>query len=111
MEDEPLIMMDVIDILYAAGFRTVEAKSAAEAIAILNSRDDVAVVFTDIQIVGEPDGLELAHIVRGRWPPMGLVLTSGCISPAESDLPVGGTFIAKPYSPQALVNQLRSLLN
>ncbi|MCS3898416.1 CheY-like chemotaxis protein [Bradyrhizobium japonicum USDA 38] len=110
VEDEPLIMMDAIDILYEAGFRTVEATSAAEAIAILNGRHDVAAVFTDVQIVGEPDGLRLAHMVRERWPPVGLVVTSGRVFPAENELPVGGTFLPKPYSSETLVSKLRSVI-
>lgn len=103
-------MMDAIDILYDAGFRTVEATSAAEAIAILDGRDDVAAVFTDIQIVGNPDGLRLAHMVHDRWPPVGLVVTSGRVIPETSELPVGGTFLPKPYSPEALVARLRSVI-
>lgn len=111
VEDEPLILMNAIDMLYEAGFRTVEATSAAEAIAILNGRDDVAAVFTDVQIVGNPDGLMLAHMVRERWPPVGLVVTSGRIFPVASELPIGGTFLSKPYSSEALVNLLRSVIH
>lgn len=111
VEDEPLILMNAIDMLYEAGFRTVEATSAAEAIAILNGRDDVAAVFTDVQIVGDPDGLKLAHMVRERWPPVGLVVTSGRIFPVASELPIGGTFLPKPYSSEVLVNLLRSVIH
>ena len=111
VEDEPLIMMDAIDILCKAGFRTVEATSAAEAIAILDGRSDVVAVFTDVQIVGAPDGLRLAHMVRDRWPPVGLVVTSGRVFPAASELPVGSIFLPKPYSSAALIGLLRSVIH
>lgn len=110
VEDEPLILMDAIDVLCRAGFATIEATSAAAAMEILKRREDIAAVFTDIQIVGEPDGLKLAHMVRDRWPPIGLLLTSGHVSPRQDELPSGGSFLAKPYAPERLVAQLRSVL-
>ena len=110
VEDEPLILMDAIDILSSAGFVTVEATSAAAAIEILDRCQDVVAVCTDIQIIGDPDGLKLAHLVRDRWPPIGLVITSGRVIPREDELPIGGMFLPKPYSPEGLVARVRSVM-
>jgi CheY-like chemotaxis protein len=109
VEDEFLLRMDAVDMIEAAGFDALEAANADEAIAILESRLDITVVFTDIQMPGSMDGLKLARAVRGRWPPIKIIATSGQISVTESDLPAGGRFLSKPYSPNQITGVLREL--
>ena len=80
-----------------AGFEVVEAASADEAIAILEGRLDITVVFTDIQMPGSMDGLKLAAAVRDRWPPIKIVATSGHVAKlGPGDLLAGGRFLPKP---------------
>ena len=67
----------------------VEAANADEAIGILAARRDITAVFTDIQTPGSMDGLKLPRAVRGRWPPIKIVATSGRVEIAETDLPEG----------------------
>jgi CheY-like chemotaxis protein len=67
VEDEFLLRMDAVDMIAAAGFEVVEAANADQAIDIMESRRDITVVFTDIQMPGSMDGLKLARAVRGRW--------------------------------------------
>jgi CheY-like chemotaxis protein len=98
VEDDYLLRMNAADIIADAGFEVVEAANADEAIIILESRSDIAVVFTDIQMPGSMDGLKLARAVRGRWPPIKIVTTSGQCVVEDADLPQGGRFLRKPYS-------------
>ena len=109
VEDEFLLRMDAIDMIASAGFEALEAVNADEAIAILEERPDIAVVFTDIQMPGSMDGLKLARAVRGRWPPIKIVATSGRLHVEERDLPTGGRFLPKPYSPRQVMGVLREL--
>jgi CheY-like chemotaxis protein len=109
VEDEFLLRMDAVEMVKAAGFEVVEAASADEAIDILESRRDIAVVFTDIHMPGSMDGLKLARAVRGRWPPIKIVATSGQARVSETDLPEGGRFLPKPYSPVDVADVLRAL--
>jgi CheY-like chemotaxis protein len=109
VEDELLLRMDAIDMIEAAGFEVVEAGNADEAIEVLESRRDITVVFTDIQMPGSMDGLKLARAVRGRWPPIKIVATSGHVEVSETDLPEGGRFLAKPYSSVQVAGVLREL--
>ena len=109
VEDEFLLRMEAADTIVAAGFEAVEAANADQAIEILESRRDITVVFTDIQMPGSMDGLKLARAVRGRWPPIKIVATSGHAHVRESDLPEGGRFLAKPYSPVQVTDVLRDL--
>ena len=89
--------MNAVSLLKEAGFATVEAASADEAVALLEARTDIAVVFTDINMPGSMDGLKLAHAIRHRWPPVRVVVTSGRVTVRNEDLPSGGRFLGKPY--------------
>ncbi len=109
VEDEFLLRMDAADMIADAGFEVVEAGNADEAIEILEARRDVTVVFTDIQMPGSMDGLKLARAVRGRWPPIKIVATSGHVGVAETDLPEGGRFLPKPYNPIDVAGVLREV--
>jgi CheY-like chemotaxis protein len=109
VEDEFLLRMDAVDMIAGAGFEVVEAANADQAIEILESRRDIAVVFTDIQMPGSMDGLKLARAIRGRWPPIKIVVTSGYANVGEPDLPAGGRFLSKPYSPLQVTGVLRDL--
>ena len=109
VEDEFLLRMDAVDTIEAAGFEAIEAANADQAIEILESRRDITVVFTDIHMPGSMDGLNLARAVRGRWPPIKIVATSGHAHVTETDLPEGGRFLAKPYSSVQVTDVLREL--
>jgi CheY-like chemotaxis protein len=109
VEDELLLRIGAAEMVAAAGFEVIEAANADDAIGILEARRDITVVFTDIQMPGSMDGLKLARAVRGRWPPIKIVATSGLVNIGEKDLPEGGRFLAKPYSPDAIAGLLREL--
>lgn len=109
VEDEYLIRMDAVDMIRSAGFDVFEAENADEAISILESRLDITVVFTDIQMPGSMDGLKLAAAIRGRWPPIRIVATSGVLRISEDALPPGSRFLPKPYSQPQIVGALREL--
>ena len=109
VEDELLIRMHAVEMIEEA-FEVVEAASADEAIAILEARLDIRVVFTDIQMPGSMDGLKLAAAVRDRWPPIKIVATSGHVKIGADDLPQGRRFLRKPYSPAEIMQTLRELI-
>ena len=109
VEDEVLLRMNAVDMIAEAGFEVVEAASADQAIEILEARRDVTVVFTDVQMPGSMDGLKLARAVRGRWPPIKIIATSGHVGVQETDLPEGGRFLQKPYNSIEVTGVLRDL--
>ncbi len=110
VEDEPLLRMDAIEAIEAAGFDVVEAAGADEAIAILEQRSDIHVIFTDIQMPGSMDGLKLAHFVKGRWPPIKIIATSGHANITESDLPEGSHLLLKPYAVAEIASAIHQLI-
>jgi CheY-like chemotaxis protein len=110
VEDECVLRMNAAETIGDAGFDVVEAGDADEAIAILEARPDIHVVFTDIQMPGAMDGLKLARFVRGRWPPIKIVATSGNFAVRDGDLPEGGVFLPKPYTFDRIAATLRELV-
>jgi CheY-like chemotaxis protein len=109
VEDDFLIRMHAAEMIADAGFDVVEAASADQAILILEARLDITVVFTDIQMPGSMDGLKLAAAIRGRWPPIKIVATSGLVDVRQDELPEGGRFLPKPYRPDQVLGVLREL--
>jgi CheY-like chemotaxis protein len=109
VEDDFLIRIGAVEMIEAAEFDVVEAANADEAMEILEIRLDITVVFTDIQMPGSMDGLKLAAAIRGRWPPIKIVATSGIVDVRKVDLPEGGRFLPKPYSSAEIVGTLREL--
>ncbi len=110
VEDEPLLRLNAVDIIQQAGYDAVEAADADEACRILETRLDIRIVFTDIDMPGGMDGLKLAEMVRRRWPPIELIITSGQIRPADADLPIRGRFFSKPYREEELLGAIRGFL-
>jgi len=110
VEDEMLVRMSATDILQDAGYHVVEAREGVEAIAMLELRDDVSALFTDIAIPSM-NGIALARIVSERWPHIGIVVTSGALPHGlRLELPPGARFLAKPYSADALLREIESVL-
>ena len=77
VEDEMVLRMRAVDIVEDAGFTAVQAVNADEALSILESRSDISLLFSDIQMPGSMDGLKLAHAVHDRWPSIKIILVSG----------------------------------
>jgi CheY-like chemotaxis protein len=98
--------MLAVDIVEDAGFVALDAD---EAVVPLESRTDIDLLFTDVNMPGSMDGLKLAHAVRHRWPPIRILVVSGQVLPRQSELPSNSCFIVKPYATAAIVVELRSL--
>ena len=110
VEDEHLIRMDTASSLEDEGFIVHEAANAAEAIRCLELHSEIRLVFTDVNMPGTMDGVALAHYVRGRWPPVKLIVTSGYAKIQESDLPPGSLFVAKPYHVETIADRMDELI-
>ena len=97
VEDELLLRELVVEFVEEAGFVALEAGDADEAVALLEARSDIAVLFTDINMPGSMDGLKLAHAARDRWPSIKILVASGQLRLGPSDLPSNSVFLGKPY--------------
>jgi len=110
VEDEMVLRMRAADIVEDAGFCAVEAVNADEAIAVLESRSDIALLFTDIQMPGSMDGLKLAHAVHSRWPDIGIILVSGHVKPSDAERPTDSRFFSKPLGDAQMIVELQAMV-
>lgn len=97
VDDEALIRWDLSLKLEDAGYRTLEAGSADQAISILENNRDIRIIFTDVQMPGTMDGIALARYVRERWPPTIIVVSSGKHPDDMQNLPDNIELFAKPF--------------
>ena len=110
VEDEMVLRMRAVDIVEDAGFRSIEAVNADQAISILESRSDISLLFTDIQMPGSMDGLKLAHAVHDRWPAIKIILVSGQVNPSEAERPADSRFFGKPLSVEQMITELQGMV-
>jgi two-component sensor histidine kinase/CheY-like chemotaxis protein len=110
VEDEMLLRMRAVDIVADAGFTPLEAMNADEALAILESRSDVDLLFTDIQMPGSMDGLKLAHAVHERWPSIKIILVSGKLTPTDTERPTDSRFFGKPLEVKQMIAEIQEMI-
>jgi CheY-like chemotaxis protein len=110
VEDEMLLRMRAVDMVEDAGYLPVEAVDADEALTILQSRSDIALLFTDIQMPGSMNGLQLALAVHERWPRIKIILASGQLKLSKLDIPENSRFFGKPLDSGDMVAEIREML-
>lgn len=110
VEDEMILRMRAVDIVEDAGFNPVEAVNADEALSILESRSDISLLFTDIQMPGSIDGLKLAHAVHDRWPSIKIILVSGQVKPSDAERPAESRFFGKPLAVERMISELQTMV-
>ena len=110
VEDEMVLRMRAVDIVEDAGFNSLEAVNADEALSILESRSDISVLFTDIQMPGTLDGLKLAHAVHKRWPAIKIILVSGQVNLCDADKPADSRFFGKPLETTQMIAEIQDML-
>jgi len=110
VEDEMMLRMRAVDIVEDAGFIAIEAVNADEALAVLESRSDIDLLFTDIQMPGSMDGLKLAHAVHERWPSIKIILVSGKLTPTEAEKPIHSRFFGKPLEVKQMIAEMQEMI-
>ena len=110
VEHDVLLKSLTADIMVDAGFVALQASDADEALAILESRTDIALMLTSVIMPGSTDGLGLAHTVCERWPAIKTIIASGQRRLIGSDLTAGSRFFLKPYHAQTMISEIRSLI-
>jgi CheY-like chemotaxis protein len=108
VEDELMIRLAICEELETDGYDVLTATNADEAIQMLETRNDISTIFTDIEMPGSMDGLKLAAAVRDRWPPVNIIVTTGKGRPRDDELPVNSRFLRKPYQTSEVLTAIRA---
>jgi two-component system, response regulator PdtaR len=107
VDDEVFARLFALQVLLDEGFVVIEAEDAREGLEMLDRNDDVAVVFTDVRMPGDMDGIGLSLWVRDHRPEVAVVLTSGQVDVHRMQLPDNARFLPKPYTAHALMTAIR----
>ena len=110
VEDEVLIRLMVADALRSEGLTVIEASNGDEAMSVLQSAVPVQLLFTDIRMASELDGLALAQAARAVRPGLKLIVAS---SQMLSDEVAGlaDAFFSKPFVLNTIIDRVKSLLS
>jgi CheY-like chemotaxis protein len=111
VDDEPVICMLACDYLRDAGYRTLEAHNAQQAIDLLEKGERVDVVSSDVQMPGM-DGFELQRWLRQHRPRVKVLLSSGVenVKAASGYMGPPRWLIFKPYDMADLEKRIRDLV-
>ena len=109
VEDDPILMMEAMELVEDAGLTAYGARNAEAAIGLLERHIDIRILFSDVEMPGSMDGLKLARAVRDRWPPVTIIMTSGRAKVTADDMPENGMFFAKPYPPTEIIQTLNRI--
>jgi CheY-like chemotaxis protein len=110
VEHDELLKLLTANIMENAGFAALQAGDADEALAILETRSDIALMLTSVTMPGSMDGLGLARTVRKRWPAIKTIIASSQVRLIGSDLTAGSRFVLKPYHVPTMISGVRSLI-
>jgi len=111
VEHDELLKLLTANIMEDAGFAALQAGDADEALAILESRSDIALMLTSVTMPGSIDGLVLARTVCKRWPAIKTIIASSQVRLTGSDLTAGSSgFFLKPYHVPTMISEIRSLI-
>ena len=111
VEDEVLLSEYLGEVLEQAGYTVIATANADQAIEVLEARDDIGVVITDVNMPGSMDGLRLAAAVKDRWPPIKIIVATGKGAPRTEEMPPGSQFYAETISPQQNTCRVRHVAN
>ena len=114
VEDEPDVAEIASAFLRSLGYQVRNASGEAEALALLDSAPDIALLFTDVVLGAGGNGIDLAQAARARRPQLPVLLTSGYANPgalrAERDS-AGFELLRKPYRREQLAAAIRRHLD
>jgi CheY-like chemotaxis protein len=108
VEDEVLIRAFIAEELRLAGFSVIEAGRAEEALTYINAGEQVDLVFSDIRMPGSLNGLQLAEILRDRYPDIPVILTSG--NAPRRRVGIVEAFVPKPYDVTQTIALISAIL-
>lgn len=110
IEDDPTLRTLMVDIVEEIGAKALSFETADDALTyLLQAQGQCSLVIADHGVPGQIQGTEFIEMVRGKWPAISAILTSGyLIDPAT--VPPSTIYLHKPWSLDDLVIAVASLL-
>ena len=109
VEDDAMQREMLSLLLEESGYQVIQCASAEAAELVLDKNaGGLCLMMTDVQLAGNMDGVELAHIARKYNPDMGVIVTSG--KPLHQELPDGVQFWSKPWAPLDVIREAERMM-
>jgi signal transduction histidine kinase/CheY-like chemotaxis protein len=110
VEDDEAVRETAKDALASLGYRALTAADAADALTILRRDEPIDLLFTDIVMPGQMNGVELAREARQLRGDLKVLLTSGYAALAENRADDGFAVLGKPYRQSQLAERIAGML-
>lgn len=110
VDDNAVLRMHAAELLKEAGYDVLEAADTEVAVGLLESRRDIRLLFTDVQLPAGRDGLSLAQQVKEQWPKVLLLITSGGPKVMDESIPHEARFLTKPYSNREVLGHVEAMI-
>ncbi|HUH86058.1 MAG TPA: ATP-binding protein, partial [Stellaceae bacterium] len=114
VEDNAALRRIAVRQLTQLGYAVREAENARDAVTLLEAEPGIDLLFTDVVMPGDMDGIELARFAVQRRPPTKVILTSGFSGTkinGDTGLPPNTRLLSKPYRKDELARALRDALD
>jgi CheY-like chemotaxis protein len=113
VDDDLMVREPIADYLREVGYEVLEAGDARCAIDVVEHAEHVDLVFSDVRMPGELDGVGLARWVRAHYPDLPVLLTSGYDGAGwqGGDLGREVRLLQKPYTQDQVLRHIRRLLS
>jgi len=109
VESEPAVRAVAVEALEDEGFEVIETSTADHAATILQHRDDIRVVFTDVAMPGDLNGFDLARLAGTLYPEIAVIVVSGALPSGFSGVAPDAHFLPKPYRMTRVIGLIRRL--
>lgn len=110
VDDNGVLRMHAAELLKEAGYDVLEAPDSETAVGLLETRTDIRLLFTDVQLPAGRDGLSLAQQVKKQWPDVLLLITSGGPKVMDEAIPHDARFLTKPYSNREVLGHVEAMI-
>ncbi|MGF9758355.1 ATP-binding protein [Microvirga sp. 0TCS3.31] len=110
VEDNPDIAEVTRVSLEEIGFQVTHAADARAALMVLRSGTRIDLVFSDIVMPGDLNGVDLARIIRSEQPSLPVLLATGYSNVAQAGMDDGFTILRKPYDTAELKASIDKVL-
>ncbi len=107
VEDEDLLRFVICEVLREDGLDVVDVANADAAMHYLNTKDNIDLVFTDVNMPGSMDGIALAQAVNDNFPKVKVIVTSGRLETIDV---APNAFIPKPYPVYGILDKIKAAL-
>ena len=114
VDDEPTVRMLVTEVLQGQGYATIEAEDGASVLRVLQSKERIDLLVSDVGLPGGMNGRQMADAARISRPDLKVLFITGYAANAvfgDGHQAHGMQVITKPFTMDALANRVKAMVS